>query len=57
VKSTMKCTNCGGPTAIVKTYRFADHIRRRRKCLACGYRFNTREDYAASRRQNKKKGD
>ncbi len=38
------CRLCGGNAVVIDTRTTKDgHIRRRRKCLICGYRYNTLE--------------
>lgn len=45
----MKCPHCGEPDSrVVDTRSAADGIRRRRECSACGKRFTTYEQVAAS---------
>lgn len=39
----MTCPMCGGDTKILETRSNEDSIKRRRKCLDCGYRFLTLE--------------
>ena len=39
----MICPKCSGKTKVVDTRALAGNSRRRRECLACGYRFSTEE--------------
>jgi hypothetical protein len=41
----VNCLQCGKDTSVINTrpYRDGQSIRRRRKCLSCGYRFTTYE--------------
>lgn len=39
----MDCPVCGGETIVADSRGAGDQIKRRRRCLACGYRFNTIE--------------
>ena len=39
----MKCPVCGGNTGICLTRPQVDHVKRRRKCYECNFRFNTIE--------------
>lgn len=40
----MKCLVCGHNTIVTSTYQNADNkTKRRRECVACGFRFTTRE--------------
>lgn len=45
----MKCPHCGEPDSrVIDTRSTGDGIRRRRECVACGKRFTTYEQVAAS---------
>lgn len=45
----MKCPHCGEPDSrVIDTRSTGDGIRRRRECTACGKRFTTYEQVAAS---------
>lgn len=39
----MNCPVCNGNTTVLSSTPFEDSVHRRRKCLACNYRFNTTE--------------
>ena len=39
----MDCPVCGGETIVADSRGTGDQIKRRWRCLACGYRFNTIE--------------
>jgi transcriptional regulator NrdR family protein len=39
----MNCPKCNADTMVLESRRKVDMIHRRRKCLECGYRFNTDE--------------
>lgn len=39
----MDCPVCGGATVVADSRGAGDQIKRRRRCRACGYRFNTIE--------------
>tara|TARA_R100000742_G_C4279636_1_gene104895 strand:- start:13800 stop:13949 length:150 start_codon:yes stop_codon:yes gene_type:complete len=49
----MKCTECKNKTKVLDTRPMADGrmMKRRRECLACGYRFTTYEE--ADKRRSK----
>lgn len=45
------CPKCGGATAVIETRGTSDElVRRRRKCVCCGYRFSTVETFVMSRK-------
>ena len=54
----MKCPYCGdGETLVMDSRPTVDHVKRRRKCLLCGVRFNTIEiDQDMFDRQVKEEG-
>ena len=39
----MNCPVCNGNTTVIASKPSEDSVHRRRKCLACNYRFNTTE--------------
>ena len=42
--SARRCPKCGGDSTVIDTReRLNSDIRRRRKCLSCGYRWSTVE--------------
>lgn len=39
----MNCPTCNGQTRVIDTEMNEDSVKRRRKCLSCGFRFSTLE--------------
>ena len=41
----LRCPKCGGKTGVTNTRAIDGGIYRRRRCVACGYRKTSREDF------------
>ena len=39
----MMCPTCGNQTKVIDSEASSDSVKRRRKCLSCGYRYSTVE--------------
>ena len=52
---SMQCKKCKGKTVVIDSRNSGDNIRRRRKCIKCGYRFSTFEDLKETKKIPKEK--
>lgn len=41
----MNCQKCGGKTEIVDTEKYSMFVWRRRRCMSCGFRMSTHENF------------
>jgi len=42
----VNCLECGGGTEVIDTQKFPSYVWRKRRCLKCGCRVNTHENFA-----------
>lgn len=46
----MLCPICGSPTKVSNTWKYSTVIHRCRKCLRCGWTFNTSEEITTEKK-------